>query len=281
MGLYGVYQYLVAPEWERLWLIGSGMFTSAGTPEPFGMRVWSTLNSQGIYADVIATGLLVLFSCRSPIILPAAIFGGLSLLLSLVRTGWLGFLTGLLFIMTSLKPKQQMRLVLGVLILSICIVPVMSMEPFSTSITKRLNSLSDLENDNSAQGRKLIYQDFFEHGIYNVIGDGIGVNEIVDSGPLSLVLDLGWIGSILYSGSLCLSVLALFRNLNKQSDLFIKISCAILLKSMFFFLAARITVGVDGTIIWSFLGLGMSGQHYFKQYQIQSSQISESSLPTL
>ena len=265
MGLYGIYQYVVAPEWERLWLVGSGMDSSSGTPEPYGMRVWSTLNSTGVFADVIATALLVLCSCNSPILLPAAISGGFALLLTSVRTGWLGWLAGMLFMSVSLKPKQQMRLVLGILILALCIVPIVSIEPFATNIAKRFSTFSDLENDNSAQGRKLIYQGFFEHGIYNFIGDGIGINEIVDSGPLSLVLDLGWIGSIPYVGSLILIVTTLFRNQKNQADLFVKAACGILVKSVCFFLAARITVGITGIIIWGFLGIGLAGQHYLQQ----------------
>lgn len=267
MGVYGVYQYVVAPEWDRLWLVASGMDSSSGRPEPYGMRVWSTLNACGVYADMIATALLVLFSCKGPMVLPASLFGGLSLLLTSVRTGWLGLLSGMIFISISLTAKQRIRLIGGILILAVCIVPVISIEPFSTTITQRLNSLSDLENDDSARTRKKIYQDFFESGIYNLTGDGIGTHDTVDSGPLSFVLDLGWIGSIPYVGSMVLSITALFRNQSKSSDLFIKASCSILVKSMFFFLAARITVGVTGIVIWGFLGIAMAGQHYLQQEQ--------------
>ncbi|MFM7603245.1 MAG: O-antigen ligase domain-containing protein, partial [Pseudanabaena sp.] len=91
VGVYGIYQYVVAPEWDRLWLVGSKMDSSAGSPVPYGMRVWSTLNSPGPFADMMATALLVLFSCKSPLVTPAAIAGTLSFLFSAVRTGWLGW----------------------------------------------------------------------------------------------------------------------------------------------------------------------------------------------
>jgi hypothetical protein len=264
MGLYGVYQYVVAPEWDRLWLIGSGMTSSSGIPEPYGLRVWSTLNSMGVFADVIATALLVLVSCNSPIVFPAAVFGSLAFLFTSVRTGWLGWLAGMILISTSLRPKQQTRLVIGALILALCVVPVVSMEPFATNVSKRLNSLSDLDNDNSAQVRQAIYKDFFSSGMYNILGDGIGVYDTIDSGPASFVKELGWLGLIPYAGSLFLSIIILLRNLRKYSDLFIKIACAILLKSMFFFLASRITVGTTGIIIWGFLGIAMAGQKYLQ-----------------
>jgi hypothetical protein len=62
MGVYGIYQYIVAPEWDRLWLINSGMISSQGLPEPFGMRVWSTMNSVEPFAAVMTAGLLMLFN---------------------------------------------------------------------------------------------------------------------------------------------------------------------------------------------------------------------------
>jgi hypothetical protein len=99
--------------------------------------------------------------------------------------------------------------------------------------------------------------------MYNYIGDGIGLNEIVDSGPLSLVLDLGWIGTIPYLGSLILLVVTLMGNLKKQADLFIKLAGAVLIKSTVFFLATRVTSGIHGMLIWSFLGIGLAGTSYF------------------
>ena len=132
MGLYGIYQYVVVPEWEKLWLLGSGMDSSSGSPVPYGLRVWSTLNSFGVYADMIATALLVLPSCSGPLVLPAAIAGGLSLLFTSARTGWIGWFVGFLFTTSFLKTKQKMRLVIALLAISLIMIPITSIEPFST-----------------------------------------------------------------------------------------------------------------------------------------------------
>lgn len=264
VGGYGVYQYVVAPEWDRLWLIGSGMDSSSGSPIPYGMRVWSTLNSPGPFADMIATSLLVLFSCRSPLIIPSAVVGVLSFLFSAVRTGWLGWLGGIIFFASSLKSKSQLRLIMVLLILSALIIPLTQIEPFAGNIAKRINTLGDLQNDNSAQVRQGIYKSFFENEIYNFIGDGLGVNQTVDAGILAFILDLGWIGTLPYLGSLILGGVLLFRNLSKYSNLFINVCCAVLVKSMAFFLAARTTAGIHGLIIWTFLSMGLAGQKYLK-----------------
>ena len=264
VGLYGIYQYVVAPEWDRLWLVGSKMDSSAGKPEPYGMRVWSTINAPGPFADMITSGLLILFSCTGGLVIPAAGAGILSLLLSAVRTGWLGWVGGLLFFSSSLKPKQQLRLVLTIVALLACIIPLSTIEPFAGSISTRFSTLGDLQNDNSASIRQNIYKGFFEHGIFNLIGDGIGVNDTVDAGVLSLILDLGWIGALPYTGSLILFAITLFANLGKYpNDLFMRATCAVLIKSIAFFLAARVTAGIHGIIIWNFIGIGLAGQQYW------------------
>lgn len=267
MGLYGIYQYVSPPEWEKMWLLGSGMDGSSGSPVPYGLRIWSTLNSFGVYADVIATVLLILPSCSSPLVLPAAIAGGLSLLFTSARTGWIAWFAGFLFTTSFLPTKQKLRLITGLLVISLVMIPIASMEPFSTNLSKRLNSLSDLENDNSAQVRKMIYQDFFQYQIYNVLGDGLGVHESVDSGPMSLIVDLGWVGTVPYVGGLILCLISLFQNLKNYSDLFIKSCCGVLLKCLVVFLAARSTAGTPGILIWGFLGIAMAGQKYIQHSQ--------------
>jgi hypothetical protein len=269
IGLYGIYQYVAAPEWDRLWLIGSKMESSAGNPEPYGMRVWSTLNSPGPFGDMITTCLLILFSCTGALVVPAAGAGMISLLLCAVRVGWLGCFGGLVFFASSLKPKQLLRLLLVVLGLAICIIPLLTMEPFSTKILGRFLTFGDLENDDSAKIRQGIYKYFFEKGMFNFMGDGLGVNDTVDAGVLSLILDLGWLGSLPYMAALLLCGITLFKNLNKYPhDLFIKASSAVIVKSIAFFLAARVTAGVHGIIIWGFIGIGLAGQRYWNHQQV-------------
>jgi hypothetical protein len=90
------------------------------------------------------------------------------------------------------------------------------------------------------------------------------VNDTVDAGIMSLVLDLGWIGAIPYTGSLLLCGVTLFKNLRKYpNDLFLRTSFAVLVKSIAFFLATRVTAGIHGVIIWSFIGIGLAGQQYW------------------
>ena len=110
-GVYGVYQYIVAPEWDRLWLVETKLYTSMGNPEPLGMRVWSIMNSPLHFATVSIAGLMLLFTNQGFLRLSASVFGYLAFMLTTVCTAWGGGFVAFITFTTSLKPRLQMRLI--------------------------------------------------------------------------------------------------------------------------------------------------------------------------
>ena len=80
-GIYGILQYLIAPEWDKFWLIQTKLNTF-GDPEPLGIRVWSTMHSPGPFALVMMAGLILLFSSQHFLRLFASVAGYLAFLLS-------------------------------------------------------------------------------------------------------------------------------------------------------------------------------------------------------
>ncbi|NUN66043.1 O-antigen ligase domain-containing protein [Pseudanabaena biceps] len=273
MGAYGVYQYLVAPEWDCFWLNNApGVLSSMGKPEPLGIRVWSTMNAPGTFAVFMAAGLLILFSCQSFLVLPSAGFGALSFLLSIVRTGWIGWFFGMIFISANIKPKQQFRLVLTILVLAALVIPLATMEPFGSTITNRLETLSDINNDGSFKERKVLYGLLIDDALQSYIGRGIGVGGGYDSAILVLLFDLGWIGSVPYAGSLISLLILIFKSPKKTKDIFASIVHAIILQSIFYLFAGASMKGASGMLLWSFLSLGLSGRsYYYKSSLLQNS----------
>ena len=268
MGTYGIYQFLVAPEWDRLWLIESGMISSAGSPVPFGMRVWSTLNSQGPFGDYIVTGLLILLNCKGPLVAPAAAVGALSLLLSLVRTAWIGWIAAMLSLLVSLSVKQKSRLLIALVSLAIIVIPLINIEPFSSVITSRLESMINLQQDGSAQARQFTYAAMIDGALIQVVGLGIGTVD-TDSALLVLFFNLGWIGVIPYMGSLIFANLLIFTERNNKNDLMTAITRGVLIKSLLFLLASPTMREAQGMILWGFLGLGLSGRSYYRNFYKQ------------
>ncbi|TYQ26958.1 O-antigen ligase domain-containing protein [Pseudanabaena sp. UWO311] len=273
MGIYGVYQYLVAPEWDRFWLANApNVLSSMGKPEPLGIRVWSTMNASGTFAVFMAAGLLILFSCQSFLVLPAAGFGALSFLLSVVRTGWLSWFFGMIFISANIKPKQQFKLVLTILVLAALVIPLATMEPFGSTITKRLETLSDISNDGSFQERQGLYNILFNDALQSYIGRGIGVGTGYDSAILVMLFDLGWVGSIPYVGSLIALLILIFKSPKTTRDIFASIIHAMILQSIFYLFAGASMKGASGMLLWSSLSLALSGRnYYYKSNLLQNS----------
>jgi hypothetical protein len=279
-GVYGIYQYLVAPEWDKYWLNESGMFTSAGNPEPFGIRVWSTMHSPGPFSSFMLAGLLLLLSNRSWLRIPAMAAGYLSFLLSLVRSAWGSWLFGLLHISISLKPKHQLRLLLTIAIIAICVIPLATVEPFAGAISKRLLTLSNLQNDNSFNDRSGNYQQNLDLALQSWMGNGIGgtwttgadgaiTSAVIDSGIIETLLTIGWLGAIPYFLGLCLMMSQVLRSSVGRSDAFMNAARGISLGFFAQLIFGNSITGFSGILLWSFLGVSLAADryHYFGQHK--------------
>jgi hypothetical protein len=269
MGVYGIYQYLVAPEWDRLWLINSGMISAQGSPIPFGLRVWSTMHSGEPFAAIMCAGLLLQLSNKPGVLnLSASVAGYIAFLLSTVRSAWIGWLVGLITLGSSLKAKNQIRLIVIVVMLGMIVVPLANIGSFSETITSRFNTFSNLEEDNSAQVRKETYNSVIGPALTNFIGDGVG-SPGMDSAFLSILISLGWPGTICYVGGMLLLIFSLFQNSEGSSDFFLGTARAIVMSCL-----VRIPVngsaiaGVGGFLLWGFLGLGIASRIYYKHQRI-------------
>jgi hypothetical protein len=277
-GAYGVVQYLIAPEWDRFWLINSEMIT-AGKPEPFQIRVWSTLNGPGIFGSFMIAGLLILFNGKGAFYVPASIAGYLAFLLSLVRSAWGGWFAGLITLLVSLKASLQMRLVMTILVMAMCIFPLTAIEPFSEIINTRLQSISNLQEDDSARGRLEIFQRDLNLALSSTLGSGIGAGVTVkkdgslervafDNGFLETLFTLGWFGAIPYLTGLLLILFKLFQHSEANFDPFVSTARAISIGLFLQLPFGNSFIALPGVIFWSTLGLGVAAQKYHR-YQHQ------------
>ena len=266
MGVYGIIQYLIAPEWDRIWLINTQLNTM-GRPEPLGIRVWSTLNSPEPFAAIMAGCLLLLFTSNSPIRLPIAIVGYLSFLLCVVRSGWLGWLAGLLSLIVSLKAQIQRRLIVTIIVLLVGLIPLTTVEPFAQIINSRLETFSNLENDQSALDRQESFRLMRDSALTSFVGQGIS-GEKLDSAIFSMLFELGWIGTICYAGGIVLLTFTLFQDKSARFDPFIPTARAIVISALVRLPVNVPMLGASGLLLWSFLGIGLAGIK-FERWQHQ------------
>jgi hypothetical protein len=152
MGVYGVAQYVNPLVWDRYWMDYAQML-SIGQPEPYQVRVFSTMNSPASFATYAACGLLLFGFARSgwqSIVL--ALPSSLGLLLSMYRTAWLALAAGVVFCL--LFGRTRLRAVLILAALACAVVIAVIATPFGDAISQRLATFSSAPSqDGSGQER--------------------------------------------------------------------------------------------------------------------------------
>ncbi|SEC60998.1 O-antigen ligase family protein [Terriglobus roseus] len=214
MGVYGLYQYVVAPTWDVFWLEqlgGVADVTSMGTPEPYGLRVFSTMNSAGAFALVTAAGLLIVADSRhklSPVVFSA---GALALLLTLGRSGWMATVFGLILLAT-IAPKRVTSTIAVPLLFAMLFGSALAVGPAAEVVNDRISSFThpsdDASGNDRTRGASSAMKMVSEHP--QGYGLGVGVDLISNDGSFSLhddgiaegFLTLGLVGGFLYFGSL-------------------------------------------------------------------------------
>ena len=259
LGLYGIYQYFAPPAWDRYWLENvmlGGQNLSFGRAEPLQIRVWSTLNSPGPFANFMVAGLLLLFSLRSFIKIPAALAGYFSLLLSLVRTAWLSWFVGLFVFLRKSNPRAIVRILALGLLLIICLLPWMNDPRVSNLLGDRLGTFSDMKQDDSFQQRLSMYRllaaDSVDHPFGYGLSNQINLHDIaIDSGIFSLLFSLGWIGALAFASGIAAMFLVTTSSAAASQD-FPRVSKAVAIALLFQIIGGNIFVGVTGVLFWTF-----------------------------
>ncbi len=282
VGGYGVVQFLVAPAWDRFWLenlIAQLGVISFGKPEPLQIRVFSTMHSPQPFACFMMAGVLLLLSVRSPLKIVSSAAGYLSLLLSLARSAWLSWVIGIVVFLPSLKPKLQMRLITTLMLMMLVVLPLTTIEPFSTVINSRVQSVFSGNQDTSYLDRSQGFTNLLDEALTEVSGRGIGyvIRDANiggnDSGILTLLLTLGWLGSIPYLSGLMLIVMSILQGREAAVDSFVS-ACRAIALAMFAQISLNVVmVGPFGILLWSFLGLAVAARVYYLQAQNPVSQL--------
>jgi hypothetical protein len=266
LGIYGLYQFFAPPAWDHYWLESvyeaNGIASSFGKAEPFLVRVWSTMNAPGPFANTMMVGLLLLLVVRSPLRFPAAVTGYVSFLLSAVRTAWLSWLLGLLLILKSANPRFIVRLCLSIILLAACVVPLASDPQISRVISDRIKTFSEMRQDDSFKDRAGMYRALLTEVTESPFGDGFeNKDEVkgfaVDSGILITLFTLGWVGSLVFGAGVAAICLELLRQ-NDRQDRFSLASKAIAIAIVAQVVGGNVFVNVTGAMFWMFAGLCMS-----------------------
>ncbi len=275
MGIYGLFQYVVAPDWDRFWL-NNIPAVSFGQPEPYKIRIPSSMGSPQSFGITLLAGLILLF-CKSnnPLVFFATGVGYLSFFLTMARTAWLSGLAGIPTFLISLKPSIQMRMIVFVLILGLGVVQLVAFTPFAEDIYSRFDTLSNVETDSSFEGRLSGYDQLWASALTQFMGQGFGFSPDLDvrlgdrdSTFFPTLFSLGWFGAIPYTTGIMLLIFSLFSNNRIKADVFACGTQAIVLSVITQSPLNLVFAGPQAVILWGFLGVGTAACKYYSTTKI-------------
>ncbi|HEV2810951.1 MAG TPA: O-antigen ligase family protein [Acidimicrobiales bacterium] len=203
--IYGIVQYFVPFPWDVEWLMRANL-DSAGQPGSTNFRPFSTLPAPGTAALLSAVVILIVvfrgeLVWRSPVLRAVALTSSSTfLLLTQVRSVWLALIASLVVgsLAAGGRPARQ------ILPLGAFVVAVVLILPPGEVVVERLNTLSNLPNDDSYRHRV----DAFAKTGTIVSPLGLGVGELssarrvgggnpIDNGYLVILGELGLVGAVL------------------------------------------------------------------------------------
>jgi hypothetical protein len=262
LGLYGICQFFQPPEWDTYWLINASLNSlnpSFGQPEPLLIRVWSTMNAPGPFANIMMAGLILLFTGRSKLKVFAAVPGYLSLLLSIVRTAWLSWIVCAMWVLKRAKARIVVRIFLSLGVLVACLLPLLSDPRLATVIEDRAKTFTDLGHDASFAARREMYRVLVIDAIQNPFGHGLKNLEVaheitVDSGILAVVFSLGWAGGAFFAVGIVSFFLTKHRE-REEGDEFMRAAEAIMIGIIVQVFGGNVFVNVTGALFWMLVGM--------------------------
>jgi hypothetical protein len=210
-GLYGLYQWVQPPPWDLVWFHGVKEELAGGQPLPFQMRTWGTLNIVSPYSYFLAFILTVVletpkFFLVTPILVAA-------LATTQARSAWGTVLIGwfLALFLSRLRDKGK---IFGPIAVTVVIVAVLAI-PFANRLDglyKRLQTVQNIQGDDSFQGRSELFSAALEGGVFNnPFGVGMGASGSaarltgsgmsgIDNGFLQTAYIFGWVGTFFFLG---------------------------------------------------------------------------------
>ena len=254
---YGIQQFFAIAPWDAVWMVRSEM-PSIGVPEPFEVRIFSTMNSPGPFAFLLVAGLLTMVGRSGPVRLAILAVGTVALGLTMVRAAWLGLAVGLLVLLVVGSGATRRRLAAAAAAVGAGVMAMSAHPQMGPLLNERLTSLANVANDTSAIERWQNYALLGSIANDHVFGQGLAVGQTfteadgqhraIDSGLIEIVFALGVPGATLYLGAIgAIAVAALLTSV-RTGRLVGPVAAAMAIGASS--LSGQTTVGVVGVLFF-------------------------------
>jgi hypothetical protein len=280
VAVYGWYQYYTIPEWDAFWVTAVKFVGYLGQLKPTEMSVFSTLHERGPCASFLAWAAI-------PMILNPRwrIIGGwltVVLLLSVVVLT----LTRSMFIIVGLvamlqpalsKGKGVGRMIVLAAVFGIGSSVGLQYMPGAERITKRYDTMKDMQNDGSFKGRMSILSTGVPWVLQHPLGMGLGSSGFgagrigdsstssgsspkegfCDSGYVEVFSQFGWIGGLAFFAAMAQLWGEQTRRIRLGSNnAFLTTGRAVLLGCLVFLAVGNVFGSFS--LFWVFLGISLN-----------------------
>ncbi len=268
--LYGIYQFVALPVWDRAWMIATDL-QSIGRPEPFSVRVFGSMTMPGTFAVVMQVGLLLLLSAHVRGRLPALVLGFIGLLLSRIRTAWLGFAFGLVLQLLTQPVRRLPRNWLTLLVVGILSLPVITLPRFREGIAARIATFTSGAEDSSVRSRIQVARAGYQLVLDYAEGAGLGATGSAvtaragaggirnfENGLLEVFYLFGWPGGLCFFLGVFGILVQGMRLADARFDQFANATRSAAAAMVASLLISEIFTGAPGTLFWVLIGFGIS-----------------------
>jgi hypothetical protein len=292
MGAYGLVQFFLMPTWDAMWMIGSQM-ASQGDPVRLGVRVFSTMNSSGPFALAMMAALTFTMASTQRVRWLAGGVGFISFGLTMVRSTWGGWVIAMVLQLLKASNKVRVRIVIGAVVLVGLSVPLLTFGPIADKMGARLQSLTNLSDDNSYAARNEFYATFAKTAFTDVSGEGFGATGAstklssssgdlgkygsFDSGVMNVPFVLGWPGSLMYLAGLILLLARAFRaSFSLRDDKYAQAALSVAIANLAMLVFTNTFLGVSGMLLFMGLCSVLAARHHMRlehrrhQFSVQS-----------
>jgi hypothetical protein len=285
LAVYGCYQFVNPPMWDRVWMVSSGMY-SVGRAFPFEVRVFSLVNAPLPFATILVAGLFIALSGRGlPRVLSLSV-GVIALLLSLVRSVWIAGTLGFLFYLYSVSVRAARKFVFaGILsLLVIGVVPFFVPEDISAPtlkiLEKRFLTFTEIGQDVSYKDRASFMDNISGVVLDEPLGYGLGSTGVsstlaaagdgirdFDNGVFAVLYTLGWFGGVGLLGCAIAVMVTIMPRRENMDDTMAKSARAIAATSLILTAGSNVFEGVSAAILWSALGLVVASHRWHAEIE--------------
>jgi O-antigen ligase len=236
---------------------------SVGRAQIEAFRVFSTLNAPGPLSMFLLAGLVLQFNAKGVVPILSSVLGVACLMLTSVRSAWIGLVVAAVVVIIRLRGGQRLRLAMVIAGAAIVGALAFSTGPFGASISEnfqdRLETFENLADDRSVRARRGMYNESVRRILLTrPLGTGLG-GSVFDSGFVTVLTNLGLIPGL----ALILSVMALglsaLRLPRAENDTFRSLALGTFAAFFVLMASGNQIQGLNGVILYCSVVLALAG----------------------